>query len=212
MPLLRLLPFLLLALVQSAPAQTAGYAGLIERIGGQVTARSGSGNVFQPAAFSRVRDGDELGLAAGAEVQLVYFEGRKRETWQGPARLRITAAGGEPLAGKAMASSEVKGVPTRVALAAAGNVQRIGGLTLRGGPTRIPDDEAVARAKADYAEWVKVAEPQDILPELYMIGFLQERRDPELLAPYVQAMLRKQPVRPEVKAIAERLGIRPAER
>lgn len=209
MSLLRFLPFLLLALAQTAPAQTPGYAGLIERIAGQVTARSGSGNTFQPAAFSRVRDGDELGLAAGAEVQLVYFEGRKRETWQGPARLRITAAGGEPLAGKAMASSEVRGAPTRVALAAAGNVQRIGGLTLRGGPTKIPDDEAVARARADYAEWVKVTEPQDILPELYMIGFLQERRDPELLAPYVQAMLKKQPDRPEVKALAERLGMPP---
>jgi hypothetical protein len=212
MSLLRFLPVFLLALMHTAEAQTAGYAGLIERISGQVTARSGSGNAFQPAAFTRVRDGDELEVAAGAEVQIVYFEGRKRESWQGPAKLRVKVAGGEPLAGKAMASSEVKGAPTRVALAAAGNVQRIGGLTLRGGPTKIPDDEAVARARADYAEWAKVADPQDILPELYMIGFLRERRDPELLAPYVQAMLKKQPDRPEVKALAERLGIGPAER
>ncbi len=99
-----------------------------------------------------------------------------------------------------------------MALAAAGNVQRIGGLTLRGGPTRIPDDDAVARARADYAEWVATADPQDILPELYIIGFLQDRRDPDLLAPYVQAMLKKQPDRPEVRAIAERLGMSPAAR
>jgi hypothetical protein len=212
MSLFRLLPVLFLALLQSAQAQTAAYAGLIDRVSGQVTARSSSGNTFQPAAFSRVRDGDELNLAAGAEVQIVYFEGRKRESWQGPSRFRVKAAGGEPLAGKAAASSEIKGAPTRVALAAAGNVQRIGGLTLRGGPTKIPDDEAVARAKADYAEWIKTAEPDDILPELYMIGFLQERRDPALLAPYVQAMLKKQPDRPEVRAIAEKLGFPPPAR
>ena len=215
MSLLRLLPVLFLALLQSAQAQSPGgtaYAGLIDRISGQVTARSASGNTFQPAAFSRVRDGDELNLAAGAEVQVVYFEGRKRESWQGPARFRVKAAGGEPLSGKAAASSEVKGVPTRVALAAAGNVQRIGGLTLRGGPTKIPDDEAVAHARADYAEWIKAADPADILPELYMIGFLQERRDPDLLAPFVQAMLKKQPDRPEVRAIAEKLGFPPPAR
>lgn len=212
MSLLRLLPLLFLALLQPAQAQTTGYAGLIDRISGQVTARSTSGNTFQPAAFTRVRDGDELNLAAGAEVQVVYFEGRKRESWQGPARFRVKAAGGEPLTGKVATSSEVKGAPTRVALAAAGNVQRIGGLTLRGGPTKIPDDEAVARARADYADWTKVADPDDILPELYMIGFLQERRDPDLLAPYVQAMLKKQPDRPEVRAIAEKLGFPPLAR
>jgi hypothetical protein len=212
MSLLRLLPVLLLALLQSAQAQTPAYAGLIDRISGAVTARSASGNTFQPAAFSRVRDGDELNLAAGAEVQVVYFEGRKRESWQGPARFRIKAAGGEPLSGKAVASSEVKGAPTRVALAAAGNVQRIGGLTLRGGPTKIPDDEAVARARADYVEWIKTADPADILPELYMIGFLQERRDPDLLVPYVETMLKKQPDRPEVRTLAEKLGFPPPAR
>jgi hypothetical protein len=200
-----LLPLLLFALLAGAHAQTPGYAGLIDRISGQVVARSGSGNAFQPAAFTRVRAGDELEVPAGAEVQLIYFEGRKRESWQGPAKFRVTASGGEALAGK-VATTEIKGAPTRVALAAAGNVQRIGGLTLRGGPTNIPDDAAVARARADYAEWVKAAEPQDILPELYMIGFLQERRDPALLAPYVEAMLKKQPDRPEVRAIAEKLG------
>jgi len=212
MSLLRLLPVLFLALLQTAQAQTPAYAGLIDRISGQVIARSASGNTFQPAAFSRVRDGDELDLAAGAAVQVVYFEGRKRESWQGPARFRVKAAGGEALSGKAAASSEVKGAPTRVALAAAGNVQRIGGLTLRGGPTKIPDDAAVARARSDYAEWIKVADADDILPELYMIGFLQERRDPDLLAPYVQAMLKKQPDRPEVKTLVERLGIQPQAR
>jgi hypothetical protein len=210
MSLLRILSLFLFALAQSAQAQAPAYVGLIDRLAGQVKAKSASGNNFQPAAFSRIRDGDEFALAAGAEMQVVYFEARRREQWQGPATFRVKAGGGEALTGKAATASDIKGAPSRVALAAAGNVQRIGGLTLRGGPTRIPDDDAVARARADYVEWVATADPQDILPELYIIGFLQERRDPDLLAPYVQAMLKKQPERPEVRAIAERLGMSPA--
>jgi hypothetical protein len=210
MSVLRILTLLLVVLAQSAQAQAPAYAGLIDRLSGQVKAKSAAGNSFQPAAFSRIRDGDEFSLAAGAEMQIVYFEARRREQWQGPATFRVKAGGGEALSGKAATASDIKGAPSRVALAAAGNVQRIGGLTLRGGPTRIPDDDAVARARADYAEWVAVTDPQDILPELYIIGFLQERRDPDLLAPYVQAMLKKQPDRPEVRAIAERLGMTPA--
>lgn len=204
---LRILSLFLLALAQTALAQTPSYAGLIDRMSGEVKAKSAAGNSFQPAAFARVRDGDEFTLAAGAEMQIVYFEARRREQWQGPATFRVKAGGGEALSGKAATASDIKGAPRRVALATAGNVQRIGGLTLRGGPTKVPDDDAVARARADYTQWIATADPQDILPELYMIGFLQERRDPDLLAPYVQAMLKKQPGHPGARAIAERLGI-----
>lgn len=198
------LAFVLLATVVQARAQ--GYVGLIDRLNGAVGAKSANGVSFPPAAFSRVRSGDEFNIPAGAEVQVVYFDSRKRELWQGPAQFRVGTGGGEALAGKA-AASEVKGAPSRVALSAAGNVQRIGGLTLRGGPTKVPDDAAVAQAQADYAEWIASADPQDILPELYMVGFLQERRDPALLTPYVKTMLRKQPARADVRALAERLGI-----
>lgn len=171
-------------------------------------ATSASGTRFEPGAFSRLREGDEITLSAGAEVQIVLFESRRREQWQGPASFRLRAAGSEALAGKAAQAAEVKGAPSRLSLAAAGNIQRIGGLTLRGGPGRIPDDAAVAQAQADYAEWIKATQVDDILPELYMIGLLQERREPALLKPYVEAMLKKQPERPEVRALAERLGLR----
>lgn len=206
MPVLLRAFYLLLAMATSPVfAQAPAYVGLIEKLGGQVKLTSPAGGSFQPAAFSRIRQGDEFNLAQGAEMQIVFFDSRKRESWQGPARLRIGAAGSELLAGKSAISSELKGVPSRVTLAAAGNVQRIGGLTLRSVPGKVPDDVAVAQARAAYEEWVKEADPDDILPELYMIGFLQERRDPELLLPYVQTMQRKQPERADVRAIAERI-------
>ncbi len=207
MSLLRMLPALLLLCVSLAHAQAPAYVGLIDRLSGQVVATSAAGARFEPSAFSRLREGDEVRLSAGAEVQIVLFESRRREQWQGPASFRLRAGGSEVLAGKAAQVAEVKGAPSRVSLAAAGNVQRIGGLTLRGGPGRIPDDATVAQAQADYAEWIKVTHADDILPELYMVGLLQERRDPALLKPYVEVMLKKQPERPEVKALAERIGL-----
>lgn len=206
MSMVRYLVLAVLLAASPAWAQSSGYVGLIDRLSGTVSAKAANGTSFQPAAFSRVRSGDEFSVPAGAEMQVVFFESRKRELWQGPAQFRIGAGGSEALSGKA-AASEVKGAPSRVALAAAGNVQRIGGLTLRGGPGKVPDDAAIAQAEADYAAWVAGADPQDILPELYMVGFLQERRDTGLLAPYVKTMLRKQPGNPDVKALAERLGI-----
>lgn len=193
-------------LTPTVQAQAPAYVGLIDRLNGTVSAKSAHGGSFQPAAFSRVRQGDEFNIPAGAEVQVVYFDSRKRELWQGPAQFRVGTGGGEALAGKA-AASELSGAPNRVALSAAGNVQRIGGLTLRGGPTKVPDDAAIAQAQADYAAWAAAADPQDILPELYMVGFLHERRDVALLAPYVKSMLKKQPGNADVKALAGRLGI-----
>lgn len=200
------LTFLLAAF--PAWAQSTGYVGLIDALKGEVSAKAANGASFKPAAFSRVRSGDEFTVPAGAEMQVVFFESRKRDRWQGPARFRIGAGGSEAIVGQA-AATDVKGAPSRVALSAAGNVQRIGGLTLRGGPGKVPDDAAIVQAEADYAAWVAGADPQDILPELYMVGFLQERRDTALLVPYVKTMLRKQPGNPDVKALAERLGIAP---
>ncbi|MDP1525896.1 MAG: hypothetical protein Q8M20_08810 [Rhodocyclaceae bacterium] len=199
---------LLLLMVMFAPlvqAQAPVYVGLIDRLSGQVSAKSAAGNRFEPSAFSRLREGDEITLAAGAEMQIVLFESRRREPWQGPASFRLRTAGGEVLTGKAAQAIDIKGAPSRVSLAAAGNVQRIGGLTLRSAPGRIPDDATVAQAQADYAAWVASAEADDILPELYMIGLLQERREPALLKPYVEAMLKKQPEHADVRALAERV-------
>jgi hypothetical protein len=207
MSLLRILLVLLFMLVSPVQAQTQAYVGLIDRLAGPVAGRSVVGNPFEPSPFSRLREGDQITLSTGAEVQIILFESRRREQWRGPATFRVHAAGSERLTGTVAQVIEAKGVPSRVELAAAGNVQRIGGLTLRSGPGRIPDDAAVTRARADYAEWVASANPEDILPELYMIGLLQERREPELLRPYVEAMLQKQPERPEVRALAARLGV-----
>lgn len=193
----------------SLPASAAGDVGILDRLSGDVSVASANGAGFAATAFMKVRDGDVLKLAAGSEAQIVYFDARRRELWKGPSSFKAGVAGSTPVAGKAASVSETKGVPGRASVAHAGNVQRLGSLTLRGS-RNVPDETAIARARAEYEQWTAAADPDDILPELAMIGFLRERQQPELLDPYLDALQRKQPKRAEVKTLVEQY--RPAAR
>ncbi len=195
--------FIALILATGAIAvRAAGDVGILDRLAGEVTVKSGGGNSFRATPFMKVRDGDVLTLAAGSEAQIVYFDARRRELWKGAAAFKAGTDGSTAVSGKPAAVSEAKGVPSRQSLDQAGNVQRLGSLTLRSSRP-FPDDGTIARAHADYLKWTAAADPDDILPELSMIGLVRERRDPELLAPYLAALHKKQPNRPEVKALLE---------
>lgn len=196
---------LALAVSAATVAWAAGDIGLIDRLAGEVKVKSSNGASFAATPFMKVRDGDVLTLAAGGEAQVVFFDGRRRELWRGPAAFTAGATRGEAISGAPVSVSEAKGVPNREALASAGNVQRLGSLTMRR-PSAWPDDDTIARAREDYLRWTAAAAADDILPELSMIGLLRSRQEPALLAPYLEALQRKQPDRPEVKALIRELG------
>lgn len=183
-------------------AGAASDVGILDRLSGNVSVISSNGNSFRATAFMKVRDGDVLKLPAGSEVQIVYFEAKQRELWKGPSSFKVGTEGSVAVAGKAASTREAKGVPSRESVAHAGNVQRMGSLTLRSARA-YPDDAVIAKARADYEQWVAVADADDILPELAMIGLLRGRQQPELLDPYLDTMLRKQPKRAEVTALVE---------
>jgi hypothetical protein len=191
-----------------AVAQTAPAVGLIDRLGGEVGASAASGAVFQPYAYTRVHDGDVFTLAPGAELRIVSFAARIREDWKGPARLREGSGGGQALSGAPPLRTPIAGVPARVDLGAVGNVEQIGGVNLRG-PSDVPDAAAIAQAAADYRAWAATAAPDDVLPEIYMTGFLEPLQRPELLQPYVKIMLAKQPDNADVQALARQVGLAP---
>jgi hypothetical protein len=190
-------------LAASPPVCAAGDVGILDRLAGAVTVSSTNGNTFAATPFMKVREGDVLKLPVGSELQIVYFEARRRELWKGAASFSAHTDGSHPVTGKAASVSETKGVPGRESVAHAGNVQRLGSLTLRGKHV-FPDDAAIARARADYEKWVAAADADDILPELAMIGLLRERQQPELLDPFLDALQRKQPGRADVQALIGR--------
>ncbi len=202
----------LLAVVIQFHAMVAWAAidvGIFDRLSGEVSVQSSGGSTFRASAFMKVRAGDLVLLAAGSQAQIVYFDARKRELWQGASSFRAGATGSTLVSGQPGVASEVKGVPSRDSLAHAGNVQRMGSLTLRSVRPG-PDDAAVAKAHADYLLWTASAEPDDVLPELSMLGLLRDRREPALIAPYLEALQRKQPNSPELRAlIIQYQGIKP---
>lgn len=186
-------------------AIAAGDVGLLDRLTGEIAVKSNTGTSFKASAFMKVREGDTFTLPKGSEMQLVYFEGRRRELWQGPASLRTGKTGSEALTGGPAAVSEAKGAPNREALAQAGNVQRLGTLVMREGRAA-PPRKSTTQAIAEYKAWTASADPGDILPELYILSVLQESPGVVDLNPYLDALKRKQPDRPEVKALIEQLG------
>lgn len=188
----------------AALASAAGDVGMIDRLGGDVAVKSGTGTNFKASAFMKVREGDTFTLPKGSELQIVYFDGRRRELWQGPASLRTGKTGSEALTGAPAAITEAKGAPTREALTQAGNVQRLGTLVMRegrAGPPYQPTDEVIA----NYNAWTASAAPDDILPELYILSVLQDREMVNL-KPYLDALKRKQPERADIKALTEQLS------
>jgi hypothetical protein len=189
-----------LTVLAAFSTSAADDVGVVDRLSGEVTVKSSAGNQFSGTPFMKVREGDLLVLKPGSVVQMVYFDARRRELWKGASSFTAGSAGGTAVTGQAISVSEVKGVRASKSLAYAGNVQRLGSLTLRS-VAQGPDDATIAQAQADYLLWVAAAAPDDILPELSMLGLLRERQDPALIAPYLQALRRKQPGRSDINAL-----------
>ena len=68
---------------------------LVSTIKGQVSLSPAEGGKKPLELFTRLREGERLDLARGADVQLAFLQKGVRETWTGPATVLITADGGQ---------------------------------------------------------------------------------------------------------------------
>jgi hypothetical protein len=212
----------LLFLALAAPASRAATAdvGLVTKLAGEVTYFN---EAFQkePAkarAFMKIRQGDRFTLAAGAEVRLVYFASAIQETWQGPAVLMVGVDKSQPAAGvgqprvQALAADAAGGVKRLPALLqgkrpvlagqTADRLTYTGQIAVRGadskGEEEVPPlspqaQSEIMSAEAVYQKAVKEAAPDDILPELVLMGVLAEHRRYRRMETILEIAYRKQP-------------------
>lgn len=205
-----------------APASRAATAdvGLVTKLAGEVTYFN---EAFQkePAkakAFMKIRQGDRLTLAGAAEVRLVYFASAVQETWQGPAVLMVGVDKTQPAAGvgqprvqvlTADAAGGVKRLPAllqgqRPVLAGqtADRLTHTGQIAVRGAerpegaetPPLSPQAQTeILSAEAAYQKTVKEAAPDDILPELVLMGVLAEHRRYRRMETILEIAYQKQP-------------------
>ena len=200
------------AAAQAAPSDV----GLVTRLSGEVT-YSGVAQK-KPArarAFMKVQQGDSFELAVGAELRLVYFASGRQESWKGPVAFKVgekegqaegKAAGPEVEALPAKASPGLRRVPALLKWIGS---SRAGGIQVRGerkeSPRLIPltsEEKAEIGAARELSRKMRgQAAPDDVTPELYLIGILSDYEQYEEMAQVLKSARSRQPDNQELKTL-----------
>ncbi len=170
--------------------------------------------------FMKVRKGDHFKVSGGAVVQLIYFQNGRKETWKGPAAFTAgqtqSQAGGEKgiqaqpevTTLPAEASQGIRRIPVLLRQA---RLSRLGAVQVRGTgessrKTFVPSKEEhaeIAMAKENYQRQRKEARPDDIIPELNLLGILADYERFEEMEKVVKDALKIQPGNEVLKELEE---------
>lgn len=188
-------------LMAAASAYAASDVGLVRQLAGNVSYDSGSGSM-QAKPYMKVRQGDRFSVAAGAQVQVIYFDSGRQESFAGPASF---VAGAKQSAVQSGAQPQVKTLPTdvpeRIAqtpeLLQIAKLGRSGGVAVRGIGTdqrlTLQERSEVSKAQATYEQLRATVAADDIMPEQYLYAVLQDHLLYHDMMPVVQEMSRRQP-------------------
>ena len=161
-------------------------------------------------AFMKIRCGDHLKIAAGAMVQLVYFQNGRQETWKGPAALIVGEVQSRVEGEKGLqVQPEVSILPTEASqgmrripvLMRRARLSRSGGMQVRGPgeasqKTIIPSSEEraeIAMARETYQKLRKQTKADDITPELNLLAVLADYEQYEEMEKVIKEGLEIQP-------------------
>ena len=186
--------------------------GLVTQLSGDVTYMNESYQKAQEKAqvFVRVRQGDRFGVKAGAMVQVVYFQGGRKETWKGPAVFVVGETQSRAEGEKGIqALPEVTILPTGVSqgmrripiLLRRAGLSRSGTTQVRGvagSPQKaipLSEDEKgeIKMAKEIYQSFRKQTKAEDITPELTLLGVLADYEQYEEMERVIKDAMKIQP-------------------
>jgi hypothetical protein len=186
--------------------------GLLTKLSGEATYwNEASHKTPKPAqVFMKIRKGDHLKMASGTSLEIVYFQGGRRETWQGPAVIIAEEAGSRAESGSAakgqavvalLPSEASQGLRRIPALLDQARLGRSGGVQVRGPgqglkKTVVPgkkEQTEIARAREVYQRWREQTSPDDVTPELNLLGILAEYQQYAEMEKVIQKALERQP-------------------
>ena len=170
--------------------------------------------------FMKVRKGDHFKVSGGAVVQVVYFQNSRKETWKGPAAFIAGQTQSQAQVEKgfqaqpevttlpADASQGIRRIPTLLRQA---RLSRMGAMQVRGAgessrkPFVLSKEERVeiAMAKENYQKLRKQSPPDDITPELNLLGVLADYEQFEEMEKIIKDALKIQPNNEVLKELEE---------
>lgn len=196
--------------------------GLVTQLSGNATYWNES---YQKTAekvqvFMKVRKGDHFKVSGGSVVQLVYFENSRKETWKGSAAFVVGQTQSQAQVEKgfqaqpevtilpAEASQGIRRIP---ALLRQARLSRLGAMQVRGAgesprkpfvPTKEERAE-IAMAKESYQRLRKQTPPDDLTPELNLLGVLADYEQFEEMEKVLKDALKIQPNNEVLKELDE---------
>jgi len=196
--------------------------GLITKLSGEATYwNETSQKTPKPAqVFMKIRKGDHLKMGSGAALEIVYFQGGRKEAWQGPAVIIAEETGSRAESEStskgqvtvAMLPSEAsQGLRRIPALLEQARLGRSGGIQVRGPEegvkkTVVPGKKGqteIARAREAYQRWRAQTSPEDVTPELNLLGTLAEYQQYAEMEKVVQNALERQPDNEALKELEQ---------
>jgi hypothetical protein len=165
---------------------------LVAALSGQATLSPADGGKKPLEVFTRLREGERIDLARGAEAQLAFLQKGVRETWTGPATVVITAAGGQSADSAAPPAVEKLPLRARPASGAASSILSEAGeqatAQVKTREVAVPEDKTLsdeeraelAAVEEQVAAMRQTAAPGDVSPDIVLLEELsrlgQQRR------------------------------------
>ena len=202
----------------AAASALANDVGLINHLAGDVSYTSGS-STDKAKPFMKLREGDRISVAPGAQLRVVYFQGGRQESYTGPASFTAGAQQSTQQSGaQPQVSTLPSGVPQKISqtpeLIQIAKLGRSGGVTLRNVPGAVPErltpqqQAEVRQARQTYDQLRQTAAADDITPELYLYSVLQDHLLYNDMKVVVSEMQRRQPANPDVAVMVEYVKVK----
>ena len=202
----------------AAASALANDVGLINHLAGDVSYTSGS-STDKAKPFMKLREGDRISVAPGAQLRVVYFQGGRQESYSGPATLTAgTQQSTQQSGAQPQVSTLPAGVPQKISqtpeLIQIAKLGRSGGVTLRNVPGAVPErltpqqQAEVRQARQTYDQLRQTAAADDITPELYLYSVLQDHLLYNDMKVVVSEMQRRQPANPDVAVMVEYVKVK----
>ena len=171
-------------------------------------------------AFMKIRRGDRFKLVPGALIQLVYFHGGRQETWKGPVTLTVGDSESyldgqkQPQAHPkvvVLPAGTTQGVRRIPVLLRRAGLWHPGTAQVRGDvealPTSMPlpreEKAQIVAVKEIYRSLRKQTDPDDITPELYLLGVLTDYDQYGEMGEVIMEALKRQPDNEIMKRLME---------